>query len=548
MTSRDPLWRPLTRRRLVQLVGATAGAASLAGPIATTRSVWAAAAQEAASGELRVAAPQDNYRIDPPERANVGMYGLNTNIFESLVRLLPDYRIEPLLAESWEFVEPNTYRFRLRQGVTFHDGTPLTAEAVRWSMQRIALAGGGSIGVDETSTRVVDDLTVEITPVRPNRRLVEQLNHPNYSIVAPNSEPAQTRIGTGPFREVEYLREDRYVVEANDAYWGSDKPGVSRIIFRFMPDPTTRLLALQAGEVDLIYEVARESAQELAGGGDLRLATSEVGAYEALYVQIHGEPPYDLGRERAVREAVAAAIDKEAIVNGVWQGNAEPSTTMIPPAILGAAGDAVQGVPYDPERARQILDAAGWAPGGGGVREKAGRRLELTMIVGYPTAEIHGPMPEFVQAQLAEVGIGVEIVQTPDTATYENRLAAGEGDLWAEAGSQNDGNPCFLPDLLFTTPAPGGDPEEAMYGNAFAPGATFDGFIEQCRTAPSTEAVQEAAAGAMKTVIDDEFVVIPLAGTYRLFGVSSRVAGSRRIRRASTSAGRASRLRSRRRR
>ncbi len=525
MTSRDPLRLPLTRRRLVQVVGATAGAASLAGPIATTRSVWAAAAQEAASGELRVAAPQDNYRIDPPERANVGMYGLNTNIFESLVRLLPDYRIEPLLAESWEFVEPNTYRFRLRQGVTFHDGTPLTAEAVRWSMQRIALAGGGSIGVDENSTRVVDDLTVEITPARPNRRLVEQLNHPNYSIVAPNSEPAQTRIGTGPFREVEYLREDRYVVEANDAYWGSDKPGVSRIVFRFMPDPTTRLLALQAGEVDLIYEVARESAQELVGGGDLRLATSEVGAYEALYVQIHGEPPYDLGRERAVREAIAAAIDKEAIVNGVWQGNAEPSATMIPPAILGTAADAVQGVPYDPERARQVLDAAGWAPGGDGVREKAGRRLELTMIVGYPTAEIHGPMPEFVQAQLAEVGIAVEIVQTPDTATYEDRLAAGEGDLWAEAGSQNDGNPCFLPDLLFTTPAPGADPEETMYGNAFAPGATFDGFIEQCRTAPSVEAVQEAAAGAMKTVIDDEFVVIPLAGTYRLFGVSSRVEG-----------------------
>ncbi len=114
MTLRDPLRLPLTRRRLVQVVGATAGAASLAGPIATTRSVWAAAAQEAASGELRVAAPQDNYRIDPPERANVGMYGLNTNIFESLVRLMPDYRIEPLLAESWEFVEPNTYRFRLR--------------------------------------------------------------------------------------------------------------------------------------------------------------------------------------------------------------------------------------------------------------------------------------------------------------------------------------------------------------------------------------------------------------------------------------------------
>ena len=122
-------------------------------------------------------------------------------------------------------------------------------------------------------------------------------------------------------------------------------------------------------------------------------------------------------------------------------------------------------------------EAAQELTGGDGVREKDGRRLELAMVVGYPTAEIHGPMPEFVQAQLAEVGFAVEIVQTPDTATYEDRLASGEGDIWAEAGSQNDGNPCFLPDLLFTTPPPDGDPEELMYGTAFAPGAAFDASL-----------------------------------------------------------------------
>ena len=101
------------------------------------------------------------------------------------------------------------------------------------------------------------------------------------------------------------------------------------------------------------------------------------------------------------------------------------------------------------------------------------------MIVGFPNAEVHKPMPEFVQAQLRDVGIEVEIVQTPDTATYEARLATAEGDLWAEAGSQNDGNPCFLPDLLFSTPDPEGDPEAAMYGNAFAPGPAFDAHIDQ---------------------------------------------------------------------
>jgi peptide/nickel transport system substrate-binding protein len=317
--------------------------------------------------------------------------------------------------------------------------------------------------------------------------------------------------------------EDRYIVEAFDGYWGDDRPQVQRITFRFFPDATTRVLALQAGEVDLITQVPRESAQQLETGGDLRLVTTPVGAYEALYVNIHGVEPYDLGADRAVREAVAHAISKETIVTGVWQGYAEPSATMIPPAILGSAGDKIEGTGFDPERAAQVLEEAGWTVGSDGIREKDGRRLHLTMIVGYPNADIHRPMPEFVQAQLQDVGIETEIVQTPDTATYEARLAAGEGDLWAEAGSQNDGNPCFLPDLLFHTPDPEGDPEAAMYGNAFAPGAAFDAHIEECRTAESIEDVQAAAASAMQVVIDDEYVVIPLAGTFGLYGANSRV-------------------------
>jgi peptide/nickel transport system substrate-binding protein len=517
----------LSRRRLLHLVGATATALAALNPSGKNLIASAAALrrqQEAPSGELIIGYTADDYRIDPPERANVGYYPLNTNIFEALVRLTPDYQIEPLLAESWEFVEPNTYRFTLRQGVTFHDGTPFTAEAVVWSMGRIAQAGGGILLIDESSTKAIDDFTVEITPAQPNRRLLQQMNHPNESIVAPNTSPAQTRVGTGPYREVEYVPEDRYVVEAYDGYWGPDRPRVQRITFRFYPDPTTRVLALQSGEVDLIAETPPESAAQLAAEGQFRVITSEVGAYQALYVNIHGAEPYDLGADRAVREALAAAIDKDAIVAGVWQGYADPSSTMIPPAILGPAAASIQPLAADPARAAQILDAAGWAPGGSGIREKDGRPLKLAMVVGYPSAEVHRSMPEFVQAQLRDVGIEVEIVQTPDTATYETRLAAGEGDLWAEAGSQNDGNPCFLPDLLFSTPLPEGDPEAAMYGAAFAPGEAFDAFIGECREATAIEAVQEAAAGAMRVVIDDEFVVLPLAGTRQLYAASEKVA------------------------
>ncbi|MDQ3657307.1 MAG: ABC transporter substrate-binding protein, partial [Chloroflexota bacterium] len=295
-----------------------------------------------------------------------------------------------------------------------------------------------------------------------------------------------------------------------------------RINFRFYPDPTARMLALQAQEVDLITDVAKQSASQVeASGGSL--LTSPVGAYEAFYINIHGEQPYDLGQDPAVREAVALAVDKEAVVNGAWQGNAEPGTTMIPPAILGSAGDIIESAPFDLARAGQVLEGAGWIAGDDGVRAKDGRRLELVLINGFATAADHGSVPELLQAQLAEAGIAVEIVQTPDTATYEARLQTGEGDLWLEAGTQNDGNPCFLPDLLFTTPAPDDDPESTAYGRAFAPGEAFDAHITACREAVEVGEVQQAAAEAMKLLIDDEHVVVPLCGFYRILGVLPKV-------------------------
>jgi peptide/nickel transport system substrate-binding protein len=196
---------------------------------------------------------------------------------------------------------------------------------------------------------------------------------------------------------------------------------------------------------------------------------------------------------------------------------------MIPPAMLGDFADLVEAPQTDPEAAKQVLEEAGWVDSGDGTREKDGRRLTLTLINGYGTAADHEGVPEVIQAQLADIGVEIEIVETPDTATYEQRLAVGEGDLWLEAGSQNDANPAFLPDLLFHTPAEGGDPEATMYGRAFAPGAAFDEQITIAREAVDKAQVQEAAARAMNVVINEERVVIPLCGFYRINGASSAI-------------------------
>lgn len=506
----DRITGGINRRTLLH--GAAAGAVMSAAVSHTT-----IAAQDA--GEVVIGVSEDSYRTD--ERANVGYFPLNTGIFESLVYLNNDYQIEPLLATEWEFVEPNTWRISLREGVSFHDGTPFNADAVKYTMDRIASNGGGVMGIGPESCVVVDDLTVEITPDRPNKRLMQQIGHPNNSILPPGLNPAESRNGTGPFKEVEYIAAELYTVEANADYWGEDKPQVSGITFRFYPDPTGRMLALQAGDVDMITDVARPAASQIEGMGATKM-TSEVGAYEAMYVQIHGEAPYNLGADPAVRQAISLAIDSSVVVQNAWQGNAEPGHTMIPPAILGESISLVAEPVYDPEEAKSVLEAAGWT--GDDVRSKDGTDLKLVLINGYGTAADHGSVPEILQAQLREVGIEVEIVQTPDTATYEQRLAVGEGDLWLEAGSQNDGNPGFLPELLFATPEEDGDPESTAYGRAFAPGAAFDEQIAISQDAVEIADVQEAAATGMNILINEEHIVMPLCGFYRIVGASEKIA------------------------
>src|SRR2546428_19366 len=200
-------------------------------------------APAAARAELAVATP--SYPDSPDAGSGLGLHPVNANVYETLVRLTPDFSVAPQLATRWQLRSRNTWRFHLRQGVRMHDGTTLTAAAVVWTMRRIARAGGGPMGIGEGSVRVIDDTTLDITPTRPARRLVEQLANPDWSIMAPGPDSAPRPVGTGPFRFVEYARGDHLTVERFDEYWG-DRARLRLLTFRFLPDANARLLALRA--------------------------------------------------------------------------------------------------------------------------------------------------------------------------------------------------------------------------------------------------------------------------------------------------------------
>lgn len=209
------------------------------------------------------------------------------------------------------------------------------------------------------------------------------------------------------------------------------------------------------------------------------------------------------------------AIDRRALIEKVWEGNGEMSATIGPKAMLGDYASLVKGVPYDLQQAAQILDRAGWQPGSDGVRMRDGRRLSLTLIA---WADFDKATLEFIQAQLAAIGIEIRIVKSPDTASYQARIESGEFDIDLEGPNQNDANPIFLPALRFYSKSSG---KTVRY---FAPGSLFDEIIEAGLTADDRDQVMRRSAEAQHLLVDVETSVIPLAGLKRIYAMSDKVA------------------------
>jgi peptide/nickel transport system substrate-binding protein len=452
------------------------------------------------------------------------MSPVNTNVFDQLTLMGPDFSVQPMLAESWEYVaDSKSWRFMLRRDVTFHDGTPLTAEAVVETMKRHAGGpGANQLRIDANSTKAIDDYTVEITPTSPNFALPAQLVHPQFGIHAPGVDLTQQQIGTGPFKMVEYVKDQRVVVERNPNYWGTPA-NVGRIEFRFFPDPQARILALQAGEVDVIYDVAPDAARALQDAGELQVIAADVSAYQYLMVMLTGNEQYQLGQDKAIRQALGYAIDRETLVSDAFDGFAFNGQTFIPPAILGDNAGKIKGFSYDPEQAKAILEAAGWVDSDGdGLREKDGKPLRLELINGFPSAAENSSTAEILQAQAKDVGIDLQIVNTPDNPAYEARLKDKQGDVFLEIGNQNSATPCFLLNLYY-----GRAPKPGNYQVAFAPALIgdnrYDDAVDQCNGTPDLEASRAAAAEAIRISVDEVHTNLPLVGIKRIWAASKQV-------------------------
>ena len=375
-----------------------------------------AATSEPEYMELIVGVGADGYRLEG-DGADLGNRPpAPTTILEPLVRISEDYEIIPWLAESWEALDATTWRFNLRQGVKFHNGEDFNAEAAKWSIEK---SNNWFPLFPPNSISVIDEFTLEITTSRPFWYMAEALAHPSYAMYAPSSDPGTNPIGTGAFMLDEYQQNEFIKLVRFDDYWG-ETALLDAITFMFIPDGGARVLALQSGDVDMILPVPRDNVAQLAELDGIDMYVSEPIGYWAIYFATKNQStPYDLLYDVNLRQAIAYSIDRETIANNIFDGYAEPATSLTPPIVSTGIDAEVIGFTYDPEQALELFAASGWTDSDDdGLLDKDGEVLSLTLVSGFPPAEEAKPLPEVVQAQLREIGVDLSLVEFNDVGAY----------------------------------------------------------------------------------------------------------------------------------
>lgn len=384
-------------------------------------------------GELIVALSTEPNSIYWPNTAERNASNVAAQLYNGLVWVDAEGKVVPALAESWEISDDGLeYTFVLRQDVVFHDGTPFTARDVvaTWEAGKSPENAYGYLYEAVPTVEALDDYTVKIVTAVPDVLFLRNLA--TWGIIPADYFAAVGRqgledapIGTGPFKFVEWSRGDRIVLEANADYWEEGLPKVARIIFRPIPDSSTRLAAIQTGEVHIVQRLSAEEAQSLLGAANARVVRYPVDrvyyiAFNNLTTGV-GQPTEDA----RVRLAMNYAVDRAAIVQGLFDGYARISSGMVTPANLGFTDAAA--IPYDPEMARTLLAEAGYPDG-------------FTIGMACPIGA-YTNFEEVCQAvanYLSEVGITAEgnEVQFMESGQFWDMEAAKElppmfGDSWS---------------------------------------------------------------------------------------------------------------------
>jgi peptide/nickel transport system substrate-binding protein len=454
------------------------------------------------AGTLVVGLVAEPVNLDPAQVTDLNSNRVGRRIVETLVTFPEEStQIVPGLAESWTVSKDGLrYTFKLRKGVSFHDGTPLDAEAVKFSIDRqinpahpfnklgkypFANFFFGNIKAVE----VVDPLTVEFVLKEPRASFLAVLTAGAASIVSPTAvrkygqDYALTPVGTGPFKYVSWERGQRVVLEKNPSYWRFSVK-LDRVIYRPIVEDQARLTELLTGALDLIVGTPPDYVGQLEANPKVTLL-KQVGAH-VWYLGINNQKkPFD---DKRVRQALNYAVNKDAIVRDVLKGTGSLSVGPVLPKTWGADG-GLKPYPYDPERARKLLADAGHPAG-----------FTTTLWVPESGSGMQSPvaMSTVIQSNLKAVGVNVSL-QTMEWGAYLAKLRSKEQELFALSWMAGNEDPdMVMYPLLHSSQWTPNGPNRALYKNE-----RFDEMLHQARLTTDEKKRADLYRQAQRILVDD---------------------------------------------
>jgi peptide/nickel transport system substrate-binding protein len=391
----------------------------------------------------------DAVSLDPAIVTDGESIKVTENIFDTLVDYgEQDTTIQPALAESWEVSEDGlTYTFKLRKGVKFHDGTDFNAEAVVYNFERwmnshdegkfayyASMFGGfkGDEGHVIKEVKAVDEYTVQFTLNRPQAPFLKNIAMPPFAIASPEAlekhgdKFGENPVGTGPFVFKEWKRNDTITLEKNPNYWKEGYPKLDKVVFKVIPDNSARLNALLTGEIQLMDGMNPSDVEKVEANKDLQVFFRPSMNVGYLGFNVEKEP----FNNKLVRQALSHAVNKKALIDAFYSGQAEPAKNPMPPVIEGY-NDEIEDYPYDLEKAKQLLAEAGYPNG---------FETEFwAMPVPRPYMPNGQKVAEAIQADFAKIGVKTTI-KTMEWATYLEKVQAGEAPMFLLGWTGDNGD------------------------------------------------------------------------------------------------------------
>ncbi len=426
-------------------------------------------AAERHGGQIIIGSIADASYLNPIIESDSASYDINYWIFDSLIRLDENLSPQPVLATDWDVSEDGrTITFNLKEGVKFHDGVEFTAEDVEFTIHSIMDYKSNSVkrpyfdsllGADEYLARIgeldgllgEEEISSEEYTAEAEAALEEfkasggiEIVNP-YQIVFNLAEPYapfltvaldlgiapkhllegvdvnqtdfnSNPVGTGPFKFVEWQRDDRIVVEAFEDYH-EGRPYLDRVIYRIIPDQTVQVTEIRTGGINYMQSPPPEMIPSLEADPNLNVYQTDTVAYTYMGFQLTNP----LFQEVELRQALSYAVDMESIVDNILLGYGQEATGPFPEGMWAYNPDVMK-FPYNPEKAKEMLADLGWTPGDDGILERNGERLAFTLETNQGN-ELREQMVVIIQEQLGQIGVDVT-VSLSEWPTFVDRLLA----------------------------------------------------------------------------------------------------------------------------